>query len=65
MSEQNKSLAVGVGTKQKPLGRKSNPTNFLAMSDHFESEKACQRVNADQKLFLQIWKVFVGQKLFG
>ena len=52
MSEQNKSLVVGAGTKQKPLGQKSNPTNFLAMSDHFESEKACQRVsNADQKFF--------------
>ena len=50
MSEQNKSLVVGAGTKQKPLGQKSNPTNFLAISD--------QR-------FLQIWKFFVSLKLFG
>ena len=34
MSEQNKSLVVGAGTKQKPWGQKSDPTNFLAISDH-------------------------------
>ena len=50
MSEQNKSLVVGAGTKQKPLGQISNPTNFLAISD---------------QSFLQIWKFFVGLKLFG